>query len=133
MEQPFRFELEHVDRKTGARLGKLYTPHGVIQTPIYMPVGTQATVKAMLPRDLADIRAQIILSNTYHLYLRPGSKLVKEAGGLHSFMQWNRPILTDSGGFQPRENQRHPRGRRAVPLAHRRQQTPVHAGIGHGN
>ncbi len=100
MEQPFRFELLHIDKQTGARLGKLYTPHGVIETPIYMPVGTQATVKAMLPRDLEDIHAQIILSNTYHLYMRPGHALVEEAGGLHSFMQWQHPILTDSGGFQ---------------------------------
>ncbi len=100
MDSLFQFELEHVDRQTGARLGKLYTPHGVIPTPIYMPVGTQATVKAMLPRDLEDINAKIILSNTYHLYMRPGHKLVAEAGGLHSFMNWNRPILTDSGGFQ---------------------------------
>lgn len=100
MEQPFRFELLHRDKQTGARLGKLHTPHGVVETPIYMPVGTQATVKAMLPRDLLDINAQIILSNTYHLYMRPGHKLVREAGGLHRFMHWNRPILTDSGGFQ---------------------------------
>ena len=100
MEQPFQFELLHIDRQTGARRGRLHTPHGVIETPIYMPVGTQATVKAMLPRDLEDVSAQIILSNTYHLYLRPGQALVREAGGLHSFMQWNRPILTDSGGFQ---------------------------------
>lgn len=100
MEQPFRFELLHRDKQTGARLGKLHTPHGVVETPIYMPVGTQATVKAMLPRDLLDINAQIILSNTYHLYMRPGHKLVREAGGLHRFMHWDRPILTDSGGFQ---------------------------------
>lgn len=100
MEQPFRFELLHTCKQTGARLGKLYTPHGVIETPIYMPVGTQATVKAITPRDLEDIHAQIILSNTYHLYMRPGHRLVEEAGGLHSFMRWDRPILTDSGGFQ---------------------------------
>ena len=100
MEQSFRFELLHIDKQTGARLGQFHTPHGVIDTPIYMPVGTQATVKAMLPRDLEDIHAQIILSNTYHLYMRPGHELVKEAGGLHDFMQWKHPILTDSGGFQ---------------------------------
>lgn len=100
MEPLFHYELEHIDKQTGARLGKLYTPHGIIPTPIYMPVGTQATVKAMLPRDLEDINAQIILSNTYHLYIRPGHKLIAEAGGLHSFMNWHRPILTDSGGFQ---------------------------------
>ncbi len=100
MNKPFHFELIHKDRQTGARLGKLHTPHGIIDTPIYMPVGTQATVKAMLPRDLRDVNAQIILSNTYHLYLRPGNNLVKQAGGLHRFMCWDRPILTDSGGFQ---------------------------------
>ena len=100
MEQSFRFELLHVDKHTGARRGRFYTPHGVIETPAYMPVGTQATVKAMTPRDLDDVNAQIILSNTYHLYLRPGHELVKEAGGLHKFMHWNKPILTDSGGFQ---------------------------------
>ena len=91
MEQPFRFELLHVDKHTGARRGRFYTPHGVIETPAYMPVGTQATVKAMTPRDLDDVKAQIILSNTYHLYLRPGHELVKEAGGLHRFMHWNKP------------------------------------------
>ncbi len=100
MNKQFHFELIHKDRKTGARLGKLHTPHGVIDTPVYMPVGTQATVKAMLPRDLCDVNARIILSNTYHLYLRPGNDLVKQAGGLHSFMCWDHPILTDSGGFQ---------------------------------
>ena len=96
----FSFEVEHVDKQTGARLGCLHTPHGDIQTPVYMPVGTQATVKAMTPRDVEETGASIILSNTYHLYLRPGHELVKEAGGLHKFMQWNKPILTDSGGFQ---------------------------------
>ena len=83
-----------------ARAGLLETTHGVIETPIFMPVGTQASVKAMSPRDLNEVGAQIILSNTYHLYLRPGHNLVAEAGGLHSFMHWNKPILTDSGGFQ---------------------------------
>ena len=96
----FSFEVEHVDKQTGARLGLLRTPHGDIQTPVYMPVGTQATVKAMTPRDVEETGASIILSNTYHLYLRPGHTLVQEAGGLHSFMHWNKPILTDSGGFQ---------------------------------
>jgi len=94
------YELLKQDKKTGARLGKLHTPHGVIETPIFMPVGTQATVKAMSPEELKDLNAQIILSNTYHLFLRPGSDIVKEAGGLHKFMNWDRPILTDSGGFQ---------------------------------
>ena len=96
----FKFELKHVCKQSGARLGVLHTPHGDIDTPIFMPVGTQATVKAMTPRDLIDVHANIILGNTYHLYLRPGHKLVEEAGGLHKFMHWDRPILTDSGGFQ---------------------------------
>lgn len=97
----FNFEVEHVDAKTGARAGTFHTPHGDIKTPVFMPVGTQATVKSVLPRDLKEeINAQIILSNTYHLYLRPGDEIVKKAGGLHKFMNWDRPILTDSGGFQ---------------------------------
>ncbi|MDL2258289.1 tRNA guanosine(34) transglycosylase Tgt [Eubacteriales bacterium OttesenSCG-928-K08] len=96
----FSFELIKSCAQSGARLGLLHTPHGDIETPCYMPVGTQATVKAMTPRDLKDIDAKIILSNTYHLYMRPGHELVREAGGLHSFMGWDRPILTDSGGFQ---------------------------------
>ncbi|RBP46612.1 tRNA guanosine(34) transglycosylase Tgt [Garciella nitratireducens] len=95
-----KFEVIKEEKYTGARLGKLYTPHGVIDTPIFMPVGTQATVKTMTPEELKEIETQIILSNTYHLYLRPGHELVKEAGGLHQFMHWNGPILTDSGGFQ---------------------------------
>lgn len=96
----FKFELIKKSKKSSARLGILHTPHGDIETPCYMPVGTQATVKAMTPRDLVDINAGIILSNTYHLYMRPGHKIVEEAGGLHHFMNWQRPILTDSGGFQ---------------------------------
>ncbi len=96
----FKFEVLHVCAQSGARLGKLHTPHGVIDTPCYMPVGTQATVKAMTPRDLEDTGANIILANTYHLYERPGHELIREAGGLHKFMHWDRPILTDSGGFQ---------------------------------
>ena len=100
MSSPIQFELIKTCKQSGARLGRLYTPHGVIDTPCYMPVGTQATVKAMTPRDLKEIGAPIILSNTYHLYLRPGHELVRQAGGLHSFMHWDRPILTDSGGFQ---------------------------------
>lgn len=96
----FEFELIKECPHTGARAGRLHTPHGVIETPVFMPVGTQATVKTMTPEELKDVGAQIILSNTYHLYLRPGHELVKEAGGLHSFMHWDRPILTDSGGFQ---------------------------------
>ena len=101
MTQPITYELLHVDKNSGARRGIIHTPHGDIQTPIFMPVGTQATVKAMTPDELKDmVHAQIILANTYHLFLRPGHKLVQEAGGLHKFMNWDRPILTDSGGFQ---------------------------------
>ena len=101
MTQPITYELIKKDAKTGARRGRIHTPHGVIETPVFMPVGTQATVKAMTPDELKDmVDAKIILSNTYHLYLRPGDELVAEAGGLHKFMNWDRPILTDSGGFQ---------------------------------
>ena len=101
MKQPITYELLHVCKQTGARRGVIHTPHGDIQTPIFMPVGTQATVKSMTPEELKEeVKAQIILSNTYHLYLRPGHKLVEQAGGLHEFMRWDRPILTDSGGFQ---------------------------------
>lgn len=96
----FSFEVEHVCKQSGVRTGKFTTPHGVIETPIYMPVGTQATVKTLTPEELIEVGAQIILSNTYHLYLRPGHKLIEKAGGLHKFMHWNKPILTDSGGFQ---------------------------------
>lgn len=94
------FELLKTDTRTKARRGKLKTPHGEIQTPIFMPVGTAATVKAMRTEQLEELGAQIILSNTYHLYLRPGHEIIREAGGLHKFMNWNKPILTDSGGFQ---------------------------------
>ncbi|WP_256756765.1 tRNA guanosine(34) transglycosylase Tgt [Cohnella sp. WQ 127256] len=95
-----KYELIKTCAQTGARLGRLHTPHGIIDTPTFMPVGTQASVKGISPEELKSINAQIILSNTYHLYLRPGNELVKAAGGLHKFMNWNRPILTDSGGFQ---------------------------------
>ncbi|MEJ6952043.1 tRNA guanosine(34) transglycosylase Tgt [Natronospora cellulosivora (SeqCode)] len=94
------YQLIHNEKDTLARTGILSTPHGDIETPIFMPVGTQATVKAMTPEELVEIGSQIILSNTYHLYLRPGSELIAEAGGLHNFMHWDKPILTDSGGFQ---------------------------------
>ena len=94
------FDLVKRDAKTHARRGVVHTPHGDIQTPIFMPVGTQATVKAMTPRELKEVGSQIILSNTYHLHIRPGEELIREAGGLHRFMSWDRPILTDSGGFQ---------------------------------
>ena len=101
MSDAITYELLHVDKSTGARRGVIHTPHGDIQTPIFMPVGTQATVKAMTPEELKEIvHAQIILGNTYHLFLRPGHKLIEKAGGLHKFMNWDRPILTDSGGFQ---------------------------------
>jgi len=100
MSEPVTFELLHTCKQSGARLGVLHTPHGDIPTPIYMPVGTQATVKAMTPREMEEIGAKIILSNTYHLHLRPGEDIVREAGGLHAFMDWHHPVLTDSGGFQ---------------------------------
>lgn len=100
MEPSVTYELLHIDKTTGARRGVVHTPHGDIQTPIFMPVGTQATVKSMTVEELKENGAQIILSNTYHLYLRPGERIVKEAGGLHNFMRWDRPILTDCGGFQ---------------------------------
>ncbi|MDR5658059.1 tRNA guanosine(34) transglycosylase Tgt [Serpentinicella sp. ANB-PHB4] len=95
-----KYELIKECKQSGARLGKIHTPHGIIETPIFMPVGTQATVKTMTKEELEDIKSQIILSNTYHLYLRPGHELIKQAGGLHKFMNWDKPILTDSGGFQ---------------------------------
>lgn len=98
--QKNRFELLKTSAKSKARLGKIHTGHGVVTTPIFMPVGTQATVKALTPRDLDEARAEIILGNTYHLYLRPGTGLIRDAGGLHKFMNWHGPILTDSGGFQ---------------------------------
>ena len=94
------YELIKEDPRTRARRGRLHTPHGTIETPVFMPVGTAGTVKAMLPEEVKSLGAEIILSNTYHLYLRPGHDIVREAGGLHKFMNWDRPILTDSGGFQ---------------------------------
>jgi queuine tRNA-ribosyltransferase len=103
MDQPLSFDVlmpAPTDGSTRARLGHLSTPHGGIQTPVFMPVGTNATVKALDPDDLDEIGAQIILANTYHLYLRPGHERIERLGGLHRFMNWNRPILTDSGGYQ---------------------------------
>ncbi|MFA5156923.1 MAG: tRNA guanosine(34) transglycosylase Tgt [Candidatus Omnitrophota bacterium] len=94
------FTLIHQDKNTAARLGKLATGHGDIETPCFMPVGTQGTVKAVMPTALADAGAQVILSNAYHLFLRPGMEIIKKAGGLHSFIGWDKPILTDSGGYQ---------------------------------
>ena len=96
----FKYELIKKSNECNARLGKIYTDHGEIETPIFMPVGTRATVKTMTPDELKDIGSQIILGNTYHLYLRPGMDIIKKAGGLHKFMNWDLPILTDSGGFQ---------------------------------
>src|ERR1700678_2467759 len=95
----FQFEVVATD-PAGARLGRLTTPHGVIETPAFMPVGTAATVKAQTQADLESLGVQILLSNTYHLYLRPGHELIRDMGGLHSFMSWPRGILTDSGGYQ---------------------------------
>jgi len=100
MSSPIQFELIKTCKQSGARLGILHTPHGDIPTPIYMPVGTQATVKAMTPHEMESLGTKIMLSNTYHLHLRPGEDIVQEAGGLHKFMSWDHPILTDSGGFQ---------------------------------
>lgn len=94
------FTVLKKDPNTMARLGRLVTAHGVVETPAFMPVGTQGTVKAILPRDLKEMGCQILLGNTYHLYLRPGAELVRELGGLHRFMGWDGPILTDSGGYQ---------------------------------
>jgi queuine tRNA-ribosyltransferase len=95
-----KFTVVSKDSKTRARLGRLMTAHGIVETPAFMPVGTQGTVKAMLPRDLRELGCEILLSNTYHLYLRPGAQVIAELGGLHAFMGWDRPIVTDSGGYQ---------------------------------
>jgi queuine tRNA-ribosyltransferase len=100
MSEAVTFEVEARDPGTGARAGRLVTPHGTIETPVFMPVGTQGTVKAVSQEDLHAVGAQIILGNAYHLYLRPGLSVLEQAGGLHRFMGWDRPILTDSGGFQ---------------------------------
>ena len=100
MKEAITYELLHVDKNSGARRGVVHTPHGDIQTPIFMPVGTQATVKMLSPEELIDAKAGVVLANTYHLALRPGTKLIKKAGGIHSFMNYHGPMLTDSGGFQ---------------------------------
>jgi queuine tRNA-ribosyltransferase len=94
------FQVILEDKFSAARLGLLRTPHGDVETPVFMPVGTQASVRTTSPRELHEVGAQIILGNTYHLNLRPGLEVIRELGGLHSFMGWNKPILTDSGGFQ---------------------------------
>ena len=96
----FKFKLIHKDKNSNARAGVIITPHGEIPTPVFMPVGTHGAIKALQPNQLVDMNIPIILSNTYHLHLTPGSDLIKKAGGLHKFMNWDRPILTDSGGFQ---------------------------------
>ncbi|HKY78909.1 MAG TPA: tRNA guanosine(34) transglycosylase Tgt, partial [Anaerolineales bacterium] len=98
MAKPFLFQLEGQSGR--ARAGRFSTPHGDLETPVFAPVGTQATVKAITPAQLDEMGASLVLANTYHLYLRPGDELVAELGGLHQFMQWPGPILTDSGGFQ---------------------------------
>ena len=100
MAKNFYLEILHVDKGTGARYGILHTPHGDVETPMFMPVGTNATVKCMSPEQVAACGSGVILANTYHLHLRPGEKTIAKAGGLHSFMNYNGPILTDSGGFQ---------------------------------
>ncbi|MBE6134882.1 MAG: tRNA guanosine(34) transglycosylase Tgt [Erysipelotrichaceae bacterium] len=100
MAKNFYLEILHVDKKTGARYGILHTPHGDVETPMFMPVGTNATVKCLSPEQVAACGSGVVLANTYHLHLRPGEKIVEEAGGLHEFMNYHGPILTDSGGFQ---------------------------------
>jgi queuine tRNA-ribosyltransferase len=96
----FHFEVLKKDIQSGARLGRIMTSHGEVHTPVFMPVGTQGTVKALLPETLSELGVEMILGNTYHLYLRPGHQLIRDLGGLHHFMHWDKPILTDSGGFQ---------------------------------
>ncbi len=100
MTKQYGFKLIKKSSQNNARLGKIYTAHGEINTPVFMPVGTQATVKTLTPEELDSIGVEVILGNVYHLYLRPGDSLIKEAGGLHKFMHWEKPILTDSGGYQ---------------------------------
>ena len=96
----FSFELIHKSPDSAARLGRIHTPHGSVETPVFMPVGTQATVKSLAPEELIELGVQIVLGNTYHLYLRPGHEVISKLGGLHRFMHWDGPILTDSGGYQ---------------------------------
>lgn len=100
MSRPVRYELLHRDAHTGARRGRMTTPHGTVETPTFMPVGTYGSVKAMLPEEVAQTGAEVILGNTYHLMIRPGHRLVEQLGGLHEMVQWKKTILTDSGGFQ---------------------------------
>ena len=96
----FFLEIKHVCRQTGARYGILHTPHGDVEVPMFMPVGTLATVKTLSPEEIVELGAGVILANTYHLHLRPGEDIVEKAGGIHKFMNYNGPILTDSVGFQ---------------------------------
>ena len=96
----FKFELLKTSKKSKARAGLLHTPHGVIKTPVFMPVGTNSAVQMLTNQHLLETNAQIILANSYHLFLHPGHKLIEEVGGLHKWMNWDKPILTDSGGFQ---------------------------------
>ncbi len=100
MNKDFKLEIEHICKQSGARLAKLHTPNGIVETPMFMPVGTQGSVKFISPEELYEMQAGVILANTYHLWLRPTADLVEKAGGLHKFMNYNGPILTDSGGFQ---------------------------------
>lgn len=120
LEKMFEYKISAKSKKSKARIGVLQTPHGEIETPVFMPVGTVGAVKTMSERDLREIGTQIILANTYHLYLRPGDKLIKKAGGLHKFIGWEGPILTDSGGFQVfslGEGKAHKRGQQNVKSA----------------
>ena len=129
------FTVKKVSDKSKARLCELRTAHGTVQTPVFMPVGTQATVKSLTPQQVEETGAQIILANTYHLNIRPTSELIARFGGLHSFMGWSKPILTDSGGFQAfsLSTAQNLRGRHIVRLAPRRRKAFYIAGIVHGN
>ena len=100
MKKPISFEVTHICSQSGARTGLIHTPHGTVETPMFMPVGTAASVKFISPEELYDMKAQFILANTYHLWLRPDTEVLKKAGGVHKFMNYNGPILTDSGGYQ---------------------------------
>ena len=123
-----KFTLQHKDPSSQARAGELQTDHGVVKTPIFMPVGTAATVKGIFHRDVRDeARAQIILANTYHLYLRPGMDILERAGGVHRFSTWDGPMLTDSGGFQVFSLAEAQGGRMPFPVPHRRFAPSVHA------
>ena len=96
----FNFEIIKKSTKSNARVGRIITEHGEIQTPVFMPVGTQGTIKSLTPDQVEKLGTEVLLANTYHLFLRPGLEIIKQAGGLHAFMRWDAPILTDSGGYQ---------------------------------